>query len=84
MAISVTYTWLFNNTRGSVLIAAFLHGANNAWINYFMVDPATEVLGIMIWSTALWAVLAILLVLILGPVNLSRSAVRTVILEDGE
>ena len=41
MAISVTYTWLFNHTRGSVLIAAILHGANNAWINYFLVDPAT-------------------------------------------
>ena len=48
IAISITFTWIFNNTRGSVLIAAVLHGANNAWINYFMADPATEVLGITI------------------------------------
>ena len=74
MTISVIYTWLFNNTRGSVLIAAILHGANNAWINYFLVDPETEVLSILLWSTVLWAGLAILLVLILGPTNLSRSS----------
>ena len=81
IAISVTFTWVFNNTRGSVLIAAFLHGANNAWINYFLADPATEVLGITIWSTVLWAVLAIALVLILGPANLSLSAKKQIIME---
>jgi hypothetical protein len=73
IVISVTFTWLFNNTRGSVLIAAILHGANNAWTNYFLVDPAGEVLGIIIWSTLLWAVLAIALVLIFGPNHLNRS-----------
>jgi membrane protease YdiL (CAAX protease family) len=81
VAISVTFTWLFNNTRGSVLIAAFLHGANNAWINYFMADPAMEVLGILIWSTVLWTLLAILLVLILGPAGLSRSSEKQTKLE---
>jgi membrane protease YdiL (CAAX protease family) len=83
IAISVTYTWLFNNTRGSVLIAAFLHGANNAWINYFLSDPATEVLGIIIWSTVLWVVIAILLILILGPAKLSHSAEKQVVSDGG-
>lgn len=81
MAISVVFTWVFNNTRGSVLIAAFLHGANNAWINYFLADPAMEVLGITVWSTVLWTVLAIALVLILGPANLSRSVKKQTIME---
>jgi membrane protease YdiL (CAAX protease family) len=49
IAISVTFTWVFNNTRGSVLIAATLHGATNAWMNYFLTDPAGKVLGITIW-----------------------------------
>ena len=84
MAISVTFTWLFNNTRGSVLIAATLHGANNTWINYFMADPATEVLGIMIWSTVLWAALAILLVLNFGPASLSHSSEKQTILEKAQ
>jgi membrane protease YdiL (CAAX protease family) len=78
MAISVTFTWVFNNTRGSVLIASLLHGANNAWMNYFLVDPATEVLGITIWSTVLWAVLAFVLLLVYGPAHLSRSNERQI------
>ena len=82
VAISVTYTWLFNNTRGSVLIAAVLHGANNAWINYFMADPATEVLGIIIWSTVLWTLLALALVIILGPETLSRSGKKQAYIEE--
>jgi len=82
IAISITFTWIFNNTRGSVLIAAILHGANNAWINYFMADPAEEVLGIIIWSTVLWVVLAIALVIILGPANLSRSEKKQTIMEE--
>lgn len=48
IVISVIYTWVFNNTRGSVMIAALLHGANNAWLNYFLVDPTTEVLVITV------------------------------------
>lgn len=76
MAISMTFTWVFNNTRGSVLIAALLHGATNAWMNYFLTDPTGEVLGITIWSTALWVVLAVVLVVVYGPAQLSRSGER--------
>jgi membrane protease YdiL (CAAX protease family) len=76
IAISVTFTWVFNNTRGSVLIAATLHGATNAWMNYFLTDPAGEVLGITIWSTMLWAVFAVVLLLVCGSEQLSRSVKR--------
>lgn len=76
MAISVSFGWVFNNSRGSVLIAAVLHGANNAWLNYFMTDPASEALGISIWSTVLWAVFALVLILYFGPEHLSRSTNR--------
>jgi len=76
IAISVTFTWVFNNTRGSVLIAATLHGATNAWMNYFLTDPAGEVLGITIWSTVLWAVFAVVLLLVCGSEQLSRSVKR--------
>jgi hypothetical protein len=46
-----------------------------------MADPAMEVLGILIWSTVLWTLLAILLVLILGPAGLSRSSEKQTKLE---
>jgi len=31
---SIQFTWVFNNTRGSVLMAAVMHGASNAWGGY--------------------------------------------------
>lgn len=34
IAQSVQFTWLFNNTKGSVLLAAVFHGASNAWGEY--------------------------------------------------
>jgi len=73
---SVSLTWVFNHTRGSVLIAAFFHGAQNAWLNYFLLDPTAEALGVTIWWTVLWGVLAIALVAILGAAHLSRSVER--------
>jgi membrane protease YdiL (CAAX protease family) len=38
IAHSIQFTWLFNNTKGSVLLAAVLHGATNAWSGYFGVN----------------------------------------------
>jgi membrane protease YdiL (CAAX protease family) len=38
IAHSIQFTWLFNNTKGSVLMAAVLHGATNAWSGYLGVD----------------------------------------------
>jgi hypothetical protein len=36
IAWSIQYTWVFNNTKGSVLLAAVLHGAGNAWIGGYI------------------------------------------------
>src|SRR5690606_7750369 len=34
IAQSIQFSWLFNNTRGSVLLAAVFHGASNTWAVY--------------------------------------------------
>lgn len=34
IALAIQLTWLFNHTRGSVLLAAAYHGAANAWSGY--------------------------------------------------
>ncbi|MCC7131870.1 MAG: CPBP family intramembrane metalloprotease [Gemmatimonadales bacterium] len=34
-ASAVQFSWLFNRTRGSVLLVAVFHGATNAWNGYF-------------------------------------------------
>jgi membrane protease YdiL (CAAX protease family) len=79
ISISVTFTWVLNHTRGSTWVAAVYHAAVNAWFGYFQfhsADPKAAVLGITLWSTALWLALAAALILIVGPMHLSHHVER--------
>jgi membrane protease YdiL (CAAX protease family) len=76
---SVTYTWLYNNTRGSVLIAAFFHGVVPTWMTYLAATGAFggEIdLGPFVWYMAIFAVIDIVIVALYGPAHLSRKAER--------
>jgi membrane protease YdiL (CAAX protease family) len=74
LAAVIVVNWIFNNARGSVLIVMLLHAANNAVSGSFfspMFAGADSVR--QSWLLALvWAVMAILVVAIAGPANLSR------------
>ena len=74
LAAVIVVNWIFNNARGSVLIVMLLHAANNAVSGSFfspMFGGADSVR--QSWLLALvWAVMAILVVAIAGPANLSR------------
>ena len=73
-ALTVLFTWLFNNTRGSVLLAYLFHASQNTWTQVFTVDHAQRGLD---WIMAgLFALLALVVVLAAGPRHLSRSASR--------
>jgi membrane protease YdiL (CAAX protease family) len=77
---AVTYAWLFNNTRGSVLMVAVYHGSMNAWTVY---AGAWEHPSRMFISFALSAIVSIVVVLLYGAQNLSRKHERDVLeLED--
>jgi membrane protease YdiL (CAAX protease family) len=39
VAIVILMTWMFNNTRGSVLLAALYHASQNAWANLIDTTP---------------------------------------------
>ncbi|MBX7233315.1 MAG: CPBP family intramembrane metalloprotease [Caldilineales bacterium] len=83
IAHSIQFTWLFNNTRGSVLMAAVLHGATNAWSGYFGMNklPFDGILTL----SAVSVVISIVIVALAGAANLSRSQVRNVLaLADGQ
>lgn len=82
IAWAIQLTWIFNNTRGSVLMVAVTHGAGNAWIGgYFDVSANAGVLGNLTLS-ALMALFALAVVAIYGPANLSRMARRNTLQAD--
>ena len=76
IAWAIQLTWVFNNTRGSVLLVAVVHGAGNAWIGgYFDVTGQAGVVG-NISLAILMAVLAVAIVVVAGPTHLSRVTER--------
>ena len=80
---SLQFTWLFNNTRGSVLLAAVLHGASNAWGGY--IDVYRGHFGGILTYAAVTVLVSIIIVLMAGATNLSRINKRNVLeLEGGQ
>ena len=83
IAWSIQYTWVFNNTKGSVLLAAVVHGAGNAWLGYIDVFSRGHFGGIVAFS-AVSVMVSAIIVLMAGPTNLSRTQASNVVeLESG-
>ncbi|HSL45121.1 MAG TPA: type II CAAX endopeptidase family protein [Anaerolineales bacterium] len=74
LAMSVLYTWLFNNTRGSVLMAYLLHAAANTWSQVFSIDHANPLVGWIL--TGVLVIAALVSVAVAGAENLSRKTTR--------
>jgi len=75
MAISVVYTWLYNSTKGSLLLVTLFHAASNA-TGVFMPMANTVSSGNMgayIMYILLELVAAIIIVITTGPERLSRT-----------
>jgi membrane protease YdiL (CAAX protease family) len=69
LALAIVLTWLYNSTRGSILMAALFHAGYNFW-------AASGAAGGLVTSTidALLIIWAVAVVLVFGPANLSRKA----------
>ncbi len=67
IAMSVVATWLYNNTRGSLLMAALFHAAYDAASTFQGSD-----IRMFNLSIGLWCVLAISLIVLFGARHLSR------------
>lgn len=69
VAEAILVTWIFNNTRGSVLLACLFHAAMNTWPT---VLPAA-LSGPLYWlQVVLVCLVAVIVVLVFGPARLSR------------
>jgi hypothetical protein len=74
--LSILFTWLCNNTKGSLLLAFVFH-SSQAWFGLFL-DP-DNLIGPYLGYTAVMAVTAVIVVLVSGPENLSRKHERIAI-----
>jgi membrane protease YdiL (CAAX protease family) len=74
VAWTVVFTWMFNNTNGSVLIAMLLHNMNNIISGGFFTPMFSEADWVRQgWLlVALWCAVAFIVVIVNGPEHLSR------------
>jgi CAAX protease family protein len=74
VSITVLYTWMYNNTRGSVLMAYLFHAAANTGTQVFSIDHTNPLID---WTfTGLIVLVAVIVVLVTGTENLSRKRMR--------
>ena len=76
LAWAIQLTWFFNNTKGSVLLVAVVHGAGNTWIGgYFDISGNAGMAGNNV-LTGLMVFLSLAIVAIAGQAHFSRVTVR--------
>jgi uncharacterized protein len=74
VALSVLFTWMYNNTRGSVLMTYLLHASVNSWRRVFSIDHAPRSLD---WAnTGLLVFVAVIEAIATGAENLPHQNVR--------
>lgn len=76
---SIFFSWIFNNTRGSLLLVAILHGSE-IWVAYWMLNTGINPRNLdNYWGYgAIMVVIAIIIVITTGVENLSRKHMRIV------
>jgi membrane protease YdiL (CAAX protease family) len=78
VALAVIYTWLYNSTKGSLLLAVLFHMATNAPLTLVLLPLGIENWVLPFWLMAGFTVMAALvLVAVFGPSRLSRLPKQT-------
>jgi uncharacterized protein len=78
VASSVIYTWLYNNTGGSLLIVVLYHAASNLPITVLISPLGSQMAQPFLIYVALTVIAAAAIVIATGAENLSRTAQRQI------
>jgi hypothetical protein len=78
VASSVLYTWIYNNTRGSLLIVVLFHATTNLPVSLYAAALLGGALPPFLIYVALMVITAAVVALASGPANLSRPNPRLV------
>jgi len=78
IASSVVYTWLYNNTGGSLLIVVLYHAASNLPITVLIAPMGSQMVQPFLIYVALMVVAAAVIVIATGAEHLSRTAHRQI------
>lgn len=78
VALSIIMTWLYNNTKGSLLISHLFHAASNVTIGLLPILPldTNGDLGALYITIAILIVFTVLIIVTNGPEHLSRKVKR--------
>jgi uncharacterized protein len=74
VGMTVLFTWMYNNTSGSILLAYLLHASMNTWTQIFSIEPSNDFQSWML--SGLLVILATIAVMVSGAENLSRTRSR--------
>jgi preprotein translocase subunit SecG len=78
----IVISWVYNNTQGSVLLAALIHTSHNAIEGFFGGMFSGANLTTLYWLLAgVWVLTAIVVVLVSGPAHLSRKHHKQEVME---
>lgn len=73
-ATSILFTWIYNNTKGSVLLAYIFHASMNTWTELFSIDAGNAFQNWIL--TGVIGALAVIVLIFSGAENLSRKNQR--------
>jgi uncharacterized protein len=78
LALAVIYTWLYNSSKGSLLLVVLFHTATNAPLTLVLLPLGIENWVLPFWLMAGFTVVAALVVIaVFGPSRLSRLPKQT-------
>lgn len=84
VALSVILAWVYNSTGGSLLTVVLLHATANLPVSLAINGMGADATAPVLLYFGLLVVVAIVVVLVAGPAQLSRSRERQVQPEDGQ